>query len=256
MPAPSLSARDYLVLWYAWQQRFMSLRQYGRLFWPQASQRAARDRLDTLRTAGLLTAERFQVGRDRTLYLSTRQGNKSLVEAGLLEPALATDYRRRKQDMTLNLDHDLRVTDLRIALEESGAIPLSWISDHQLRQTRGSAGPYTRFPDGLFEWEAGGVLRKGLLEFENSWYNRDRWPKILLRLRANYGDRHVFMVCRTPERVLSATAAIHATKVFADKPQGLCVAAFPDVDQKGLNAGFRDLEGRLFEAGACTVSGA
>lgn len=246
MPSLKLSARDYTVLWYAWQQRFVSSRQYRRLFWPGALEKTVRERLKELAQAGLLKAEQFQVGEDRTLYLSSKQGNQALVEAGLLEPALATDYRRRKQDMTLNLDHDLKVTDIRIALEESGAIPISWISDHQLRQTRGSAGPYTRFPDGLFEWESRGKRHMGLVEFENSWYNRDRWPKILLRLRANYGDRTVFVVCKTRERTLTAGNAIRATKVFADRPEGLFIADFPSVSKRGLKAGFVDLENREF----------
>ena len=244
MPQPSLTPRDLNILWYAWQQRFVAVRQFQRLFWAQGATVTARNRLNELRDAGFLASETFPVGADRTLYFSAKAGNLALVESGMLPEAFGGDYPRRPKEMTLNLDHDLRVTDLRIAIEETGGIPITWTSDHQLRQNRGSAGPNTRFPDGLFEWEAQGKRRLAVLEYENARYNRDRWPNVLLRLRSMHADRLVFLVCRTPARVRSATAIIRATKVFADRTDGLVIADFLSVAEKGLKAGFVDLEGR------------
>jgi hypothetical protein len=243
VPQPSLTPRDLSILWYAWQQRFVAVRQFQRLFWAQGATVTARNRLNELRDAGFLASETFPVGVDRTLYFSAKAGNLALVEAGLLPEAFRGDYPRRPKEMTLNLDHDLRVTDLRIAIEETGGIPITWTSDHQLRQNRGSAGPNTRFADGLFEWEARGKRRLAVLEYENARYNRERWPNVLLRLRSKHSDRLVFLVCRTPARVRSATAIIRATRVYADRSDGLVIADFPSVAEKGLMAGFVDLEG-------------
>jgi len=243
---PSLTARDLTILWYAWQQRFMSVRQFQRLLWPGGANVTARNRLNELRDAGFLASETFPVGADRTLYFSSKDGNQALVDAGMLVETFAGDYPRRPKEMTLNLDHDLKVTDLRIAFEETGAIPITWTSDHQLRQNRGSAGPNTRFADGLFEWEAHSHRHLAVLEYENARYNRECWPKVLLRLRSVHPDRLVFLVCRTPARVRSASAIIKATKVFNDRPEGLVVADFPAVAEMGLKAGFMDLEGSPF----------
>ncbi|HTB21476.1 MAG TPA: replication-relaxation family protein [bacterium] len=243
---PELTARDLTILWYTWQQRFMAVRQFQRLLWPQGANVTARNRLNELRDAGFLASETFPVGVDRTLYYSTKAGNRALVDVGMLSETFVGDYPRRPKEMTLNLDHDLRVTDLRIAFEETGAIPITWTSDHQLRQNRGSAGPNTRFADGLFEWEAKGERHKAVLEYENARYNRDRWPKVLMRLRSVHEDRQVFVVCRTPARVRSASAIIRGTKVFADRPVGLVIADFLSVTEMGLKSGFTDLEGHPF----------
>jgi len=45
---PSLTARDLTILWYAWQQRFMSVRQFQRLLWPGGANVTARNRLNEL----------------------------------------------------------------------------------------------------------------------------------------------------------------------------------------------------------------
>lgn len=246
MPQPSLTPRDLNILWYAWQQRFVAARQFRRLFWPQGALVTTRNRLNELRDAGFLASETFPVGVDRTLYFSSKAGNLALVEAGMLPEAYAGDYPRRPMEMTLNLDHDLRVTDLRIAIEETGGIPITWISDHQLRQNRGSTGPNTRVADGLFEWEAEGRRRMAVLEYENARYNRQRWPKVLLRLRFMHPDRLVFLVCRTPARVRSASEIIRATKVYSDHPDEIVIADYLSVTEKGLNAGFKNPEGRSF----------
>jgi len=81
---PSLTARDLTILWYAWQQRFVAVRQFRRLFWPRGAMVTARNRLNELRDAGYLGSETFPVGTDRTLYFSAKAGNQALVEAGML----------------------------------------------------------------------------------------------------------------------------------------------------------------------------
>ena len=242
-----LTKRDYLVLWYSWQCRFLAVRQLRRLFWEDASIEAARARLKDLCDAGYLGSETFPVGRDRTLYFSTRAGNRVLVDGGMKTAEIEFDFPRRPQEMTRTLDHDLRVIDIRIALEETGVIPISWHSDHELRKNRGQyAGPNTRVPDGIFEWEVSKVRYPGVLEYEHQRYNPDRWPDILRRLYYTYTDFTVFLVCRTAERVKSATAAVKRARVYSYEPEKFYVCDFDSVDAKGLRAGFVDLEGKPF----------
>jgi len=84
VPNLDLTARDLTILWYAWQQRFVAVRQFQRLFWPKGANVTARNRLNELRDAGLLGSETFPVGADRTLYFSSKAGNQALVDAGML----------------------------------------------------------------------------------------------------------------------------------------------------------------------------
>ncbi len=241
-----LTDRDYFVLWYTWQCRFLAVRQYRRLFWHKASIEAARARLKDLCDAGYLGSETFPVGQDRTLYFSTRAGNRALIDADLKSAEIEFDFPRRPQEMTRTLDHDLRVNDLRIGLEETGVIPITWHSDHELRQNRGNAGPNTRVPDGIFEWEVSKVRYSGVLEYEHQRYSPDRWPDILRRLEYNYTDFTVFLVCRTAERIKSATAAVNRSRVYAYQPEKFYVCDFDSVAAKGLKGGFVDLEGKPF----------
>jgi hypothetical protein len=247
MPAAiELSSRDYQILWYCWQSRFFSVRQFQRIFWGGSTTQAARARIKRLRDAGLLGCETFPVGRDRMLVFPSLAGNRALIEAGLLSADYARDFPHRPKDMTLNLEHDLRVNDIRIAFEETGSIPLSWVSDHQLRQNRGNSGPNTRFADGLFEWEAQGHRYKGVLEFERMRYNAGRWPDILSRLRGTYDDCIVFLVVMDAARTRSAAAAVKGSKIYSDRPEQFLIADFPSVEAHGLKAGFKDLDGHPF----------
>jgi hypothetical protein len=243
----SLSSRDYQVLWYSWHCRFMTLKQYHRLFWRSQSEGAARSGLTKLCNWGLVVRHTFPVGEDRTLYFSTRAGNLALIHAGILNPSCERDCPGRPHHITWSLDHDLRVTDIRIAFEETGAIPITWISDHQLRRHRGrNTGPSIRVVDGMFEWEAQGQRHKGVLEFERARYNWKSWPDIARRMRYTHRDRTVFLVVLTDRRIKAVKEAIRHSKVYSDKPENLYTSDLPSVAAQGLQGGFTDLEGRSF----------
>lgn len=243
-----LTERDYQVLWYAWQCRYISARQLNRLFWLDAGERATRLRLEALTAATLLTRATFRVLSEnvRTLYCPTLHGNRALVEAKWLAAKYEQDFPRRPKGITDGLEHDLFVNDIRIAFEETGAIPKSWVSDHELRQNQSKVGNNRRTVDGTFEWSARGSVFQGVLEYEHKPYNAGRWPDILNRLRFSHPDQAVFLVVRTKDRLRTVSKQVNAAKIFSDRPEGFLLCDFPSVKNNGLAAGFVNLDGDPF----------
>ena len=80
------------------------------------------------------------------------------------------------------LDHDLKLTDLRLRLESVG-IARSWRPEHEIRvrvaRKHGLAGAKARtFPDGLMGIEVNGLQETVAVELELSPKNQDRYGRI------------------------------------------------------------------------------
>jgi hypothetical protein len=243
------TSRDYQILWYAWHCRFLTLLQYHRLFWNKSTVAAARPRLRALVQRGLLGSIPRPPNKAGTLYVSTRPGIQVLIESGILSPSLKKDYPRRPEEVGPGLDHDLMVNDIRIAFEETGSIPITWVSDHQLRQQRHrNSFVNSRVADGLFEWESHGIRHKGVLEFERWPYGRRRLQNIVSRLRTTHPTRTVFFVVLTRHRTLTVSKIVRFSRAYVDRPQDFYISDFPSVATSGLEGDFTDLEGNSFRA--------
>jgi hypothetical protein len=241
--AIELSPRDLAVLLFTWQNRFVATRQLHRAFWPGASRSAANQRLVALRDRGLLGFRHYPWLSERVLYFASLRGNRELAAAGLLDPSHLNDVPRQPGELTPALRHDLTVVDLRLRLEETGVDGRTWVSDHQLRLERARVGPATRVPDGIFGYAVGKVSGLGLLEFENATYRRPRVAAILSRLRAQYPSHQVLVVTKSAAREGHFRDWAAWSGVYADAPHQVAVSNQGSVGQKGLDAGFLDLQG-------------
>jgi hypothetical protein len=199
-----------------------------------------------LKNEGLLTHTHIPWNVDRHIYTITAAGNLVLVGAGLLEPARARDFPRRVRELTNALQHDLSVVDLRISFEFTGADGGTWVSDHQLRQARPLRLGNSRVADGMFDFNAHGRKGRGVLEFERESYRRPKMARVLGRLRFDHGHDTIFFVARSEERARRVWAWAVEAKTWSDRPGRFLVAPLGAALKDGLNAGFRDLEGRRF----------
>jgi hypothetical protein len=242
-----LTPRDHALLWSTWQNRFMTPRQYLRRFWSDATHQAASKRLTHLKNEGLLQCAHFPWAVDRNIYTITAAGNRALIEAGLLAPAQARDFSQRPQEMTKAIVDALGVVDLRIAFELTGAGGDTWVSDHQLRQARRWHRGNTRVADGMFDFDAHGRQGRGVLEIERRSYGRRTLARILSRLRYDHGGDTIFFVALSADRARRIWRWAMESQIWGDKPGRFLVAPFKAVLKHGLDAGFVDLERRVFE---------
>lgn len=239
--------RDLAVLLFTWQNRFVSTAQLHRAFWRDASSAAASKRLVALRRAGLLGFRSFAWLSERLLYFPCLRGNRILADCGLLAREWARDFPRRPEDLSPTLRHDLKVVDLRLGLEESGADGRTWISDHQLRMLSREPGPRKRVPDGIFEFSFRGIQGRGLLEYEHAPYRRPTAKDLLSRLRHRYEGCFVFIVTRTRGRADCFRAWARESGVYADAPRQLAFSHQEAVADLGLDGGFVDVEGKPWD---------
>jgi hypothetical protein len=239
-----LTPRDRALLWATWQNRLMAPRQYLRRFWNGSAHQAVSRRLTKLKNEGLLQCVAVPWNVDRRLYTITGAGNRALVEASLLDPALVRDFPQRPKELSVALQHDLSVVDLRIAFELTGA--KAWVSDHQLRLARPQRLGNVRVADGMFDFEAGGLRGRGVLEFERRSYRRPKMAQVLSRLRFDHGEDTIFFVTLNAERARRVWSWTVEAGVWGDKPGRFLVAPLNAALKRGLEAGFVDLGGRRF----------
>ncbi|HTB22596.1 MAG TPA: hypothetical protein VK914_07820 [bacterium] len=240
-----LTSRDRSLLWATWQNRLMAPRQYLRRFWNGGSHQAVSRRLTKLKDEGLLQYISVPWNLDRRLYTITKAGNRALVDAGLLDPALVLDFPRRPKELSPALLHDLSVVDLRIAFELTGG--KTWVSDHQLRLGRPQRLGNVRVADGMFDFDADGLRRRGVLEFERRSYRRPQMAQVLSRLRFDHGEDTIFFVTLNADRARRVWSWTVESGIWGDRPASFLVAPLGSALKSGLKAGFVDLEGRRFE---------
>ncbi|HTB21920.1 MAG TPA: hypothetical protein VK914_04350 [bacterium] len=243
-----LTRRDLALLWYTWQNRLMTPRQYLRRFWSDATHQAASKRLTHLKNEGLLQYVHFPWGADRSIYTITAAGNRALIEARLLPPDQTHDFPQRPLEMTAALVQALSVVDMRIAFELSGAKGSTWIAPHQLRQGRHLYLGNPRVADGIFSFNAHGRQGRGILEFERQSYPRRKFIDILHSLRYAYENDTIFYVARSTERARRVWNWAKDAWVWGDRPKNFLVTPLNLAAKDGLDALFFDLKGRGLES--------
>jgi hypothetical protein len=162
-----LQSRDVELFQFVSEQKFATREQIQRRFFPGRKREAQRRDAVCMRRLGELCkfgflerrhvvtdlAQLFQAGRAALVQIANRSGAALPYLGGI--------------DLK-GYEHDLRVTDTRIRLEELGAH--DWRSERQLHQ----AGYRGRIPDALFELGE----NRCALELELSLKRLDRYPAI------------------------------------------------------------------------------
>lgn len=164
-----ITERDVEILSWILEQKFMTERQVGQVFWKGLTDwsREVNKRLNEMRKAGLLKKGRTQVYRS-SMYLVTREGVRQLKAFGRdqgLGEVRDTDY--------ADYRHDLVVTDIRMMFHGWGY--RDWLSERVLLRRN----DLKRIPDGM-------IFNQGkyiAVEYEASQKSKRRYREIFL----NYG---------------------------------------------------------------------
>ncbi len=180
--ATELGARDTQVFRFIHEQGYLVFNQVRRAFWQDCSEIAGAcyHRMEKLRNAGYLAKERAY-RKKCWIYLLTEKGYAELVRLGLTSGVPLFKMNGQYQ---INMDHDLKVTDLRIFFRQHGLD--GWTSERVLKDRDFKS----RTPDGVLNVYGDKVA----IEFENSTKGRKRYKEIFDGYRQSKEYRRVFMI--------------------------------------------------------------
>lgn len=161
--AGKITDRDRKLFKFTHEQRYLTLAQVARVFWPESKNIYKRPltRVNQLMASGFLRAEKVRIG-EPTLYLLTGRGLKYLKAENLANGLPLVE----NVDWD-NYEHDLWVTDVRIIFEKLG---FQWTPERNLKKTSSRR----KVPDG--------IARKDsylfLIEVERSEKARERYETL------------------------------------------------------------------------------
>jgi len=157
--------RDLEILKFCLEQKFATLLQIGKMFFPNSRDifhRPAK-RVCGLVNAGLLKAEQLRVC-EKKLYVTTREGVKLLKQNNLESGLHAVDGLD-----TRTLEHDEQVTEVRIIFDRLLGLR-EWTPERILKQT----AEKKKVPDGVVKY----FKRKFAIEVERTLKNKRCYEKI------------------------------------------------------------------------------
>ena len=162
-----ITKRDLLILWICLQQKFMTLLQIAKMFFPESEDIFQRPmkRVRILVGAGYLRTEILKITGQR-LYVVTPKGVELLKKHGLsggLRAVKEIDHR--------SFEHDQSVTDVRIVFERLLTIK-DWIPERVLKKSHARK----KVPDGIVTYH--GV--QYVIEVERSLKNKRTYERILM----------------------------------------------------------------------------
>lgn len=143
------------------------------------------------------------------------------------------------------LDHDLKLADLRLLLEEQG-IAHSWNPEHEIRsrvaKAHGHRGVGERnVPDGLMGIQIGGQSRIVAIEVELTAKNQRRYRRIL----DDYGTKQsLWGVWYLVHRYTIGKQVLHAAKDIAYRQPLLLFSVLEDVMRSPLDAAVYGMKAR------------
>ena len=181
-----LQARDIQMFRFMHEQGYLAHSQIKSAFWETCSEEAGacHHRLDKLVAAGYLAKE-TGVKKKLSVYRLREKGLSELFQQGLhgsISLFKLNGYHRT------NMDHDLKVTNLRIFFRKHGLD--GWTSERVLRQRDFY---YLHVPDGFLKVYG----EKIAIELENSTKGRKRYEALFKNYQASKEYSRVFMVLNT-----------------------------------------------------------
>jgi hypothetical protein len=250
-----LTERDRAVLLVLWKLRFVTLKQMHRFAFQGLNRSTATNRLLALQEAGYLEIKTKYMhtvtDKDRKVVLITRAGNTELIRASMLAEANRNDVPKANQ-WTLSrpaLMHDLQVVDLSMALFKSLDMDVkAWRSDHDLRiwiHRENLKHWGFRVPDGLFNFRVAGGAYQIVLENEFARYSAKSFAQILKKLRWQYPEALVLIVCAEQGHMATMCRWAHYSRIWYDRKENLMFGHFPDVASNGARARWITLNGGM-----------
>jgi len=205
------------VLAWIHSNKFITTKLFHRKFMAANTFRAACKALDKYADRNLLKRHKAHIHAD-SFYSLHRTTIHRLKDAGAILTAPAI---RQAHVNTYEKEHDKRVIEMRIAIEESqGLEGLCWLTDYEMRiglqydwkklleEGRGSEVKAVRLqkslkrvPDGYFEATIKGKKRRFILEYEHSPYSNERITSMIQRVYGNFPDAIKLVVTATQERL-------------------------------------------------------
>ncbi|MFH0986038.1 MAG: hypothetical protein V1882_11015 [Candidatus Omnitrophota bacterium] len=180
-----LQARDIAMFRFMNEQGYLAHSHLKSAFWQTCSEEAGacHHRLDKLVAAGYLAKE-TGVKKKLSVYRLREKGFGELLRRGLRN---GTSLFKLNGYHRTNMDHDLKVTNLRIFFRRHGLD--GWTSERVLRQR----DYYLHVPDGLLT-----VYEERIaIELENSTKGRKRYEALFKNYEASKEYSRVFMVLNT-----------------------------------------------------------
>ena len=180
-----LQERDIEMFRFMNEQGYLAHSHIKSAFWGTCSEEAGacHHRLDKLVAAGYLARE-TGVKKKLSVYRLREKGFGELLQRGLRN---GTSLFKLNGYHRTNMDHDLKVTNLRIFFRKHGLE--SWTSERVLRQR----DYYIHVPDGLLKVYG----EKIAIELENSTKGRKRYEGLFKNYQAAKEYSRVFMVLNT-----------------------------------------------------------
>lgn len=215
-----LQARDIQVLRFIHEQGYLVYGHIKSAFWENSSYDAGacRHRLEKLISAGFLTKD-DSVKKKPSVYCLTEKGNGELVKQGL---ANGVPLFRMNGYYRTNMDHDLKVTNLRIFFRKHGLD--GWSSERVLRKR----DFYLHVPDGLLAVGAERIA----IELENSTKGRKRYEALFRNYKRSQEYSRVFVVanCEIMDWVID----------LEYDPEKVWFVEYKDLFRHGPNALFKN----------------
>lgn len=174
-----LTKRDLKILKMCLEQKFMTLKQVGRMYFRESQnvQKVPLRRLNILMRHGLLKSVRPVVGGE-AIYLTTEKGVKLLQKHNLSENLRALpgiDYK--------TFEHDRLVTDVGIVFKSRSRY--KWVSERKLRQEK----PKSKVPDAVLFHDG----YKFIIEVERTLKKNSYYERIFESLSCDYPDVEAFL---------------------------------------------------------------
>jgi hypothetical protein len=177
-----LTDRDIQAFRLIHEQRYLAYSHIKRAFWENCSEIAGAcyHRLEKLIETGYLVTERLPK-KKLSVYLMTEKSYAEILRRGLgsgMTLFRMNDFYRN------SMDHDLKVTNLRIFFRKHGLD--GWTSERILKERDFSA----KVPDGVLNVSGHRIA----IEFENSIKGRKRYGEIFNHYRQSKEYHRVFMI--------------------------------------------------------------
>lgn len=180
-----INERDMDLMRLCHEQRFLSLSQIARTFWPESKNIYKRPltRVNQLMGAGYLRAQKARIGQ-LTLYLVAARGLRCLKDENL-----ARGLPLVKSVNWFTYEHDLWVTDVRLILEKLG---FEWIPERVLK----GRNPHTKK---VFDGRARTDRHDFAIEVERTMKNRERYEKLFPSLCRRRIDGLILYIVKDQE---------------------------------------------------------
>lgn len=218
-----LEPRDLDILAYIQSNKFITTKLYHRKFHSCQSYKTATLHLRALESRGLLLKTRKFLN-DDTFFCLTRPALHQL--SGLARILISPEVRSPHIN-PFEREHDKRVLEMRIQIEEAGGLErLVWLSDYEMRcglkmawkraLTEDHSAPgrgwalagaklhrvHHRTPDGYFEAALEGEEYAFVLEYEHTPYNREKMTAMVLNLTRDFPGAFRLVVSRDKKHAL------------------------------------------------------